>query len=102
MLMKIQDAIKKKNIIWREHALARLLERNLSRNDVINAIKSGSLIETYPDVKPYPGCLISGVSGNKTIHVVAAWDETACSVYIITNIPDNDHFLNNGATRKAR
>jgi len=80
-----------------------MLERNISRDDVFNAIHDGRIIESYPEAKPYPSCLIAGVSGNKQVHVVTSWDEGAHAVYIITAyIPDEDHFQENGITRKMR
>jgi hypothetical protein len=103
MLGNIQEALKRKNIVWRQHGFARMLERNLSRDDVFNVIQNGEIIEYYPEAKPYLGCLIAGISHNKRVHVVAAWDESAYAVYIITvYIPDEDHFHKNGLTRKVR
>lgn len=103
MLTKIQEAAGKKNIVWRQHVIARMLERNLSREDVFNAIQNGSIIEYYPKAKPYPDFLIAGKSGTKQVHVVAAWDEDAYAAYIITAyIPDREHFQQNGVTRKMR
>ncbi|WP_198145949.1 DUF4258 domain-containing protein [Desulfonatronovibrio magnus] len=102
-LVKMQEALEKKNIIWRRHVLSRMLERNISRDDVFNTIQYGKIIESYPEDKPYPSYLISGFSGDKRIHVVASWDDGAQAVYIITAyIPDEDHFQDNGITRKAR
>ena len=50
MHKKIQKAFKSKNIVWRKHALIRLLERDISRNDVFNAIYNGKIIEMYLDI----------------------------------------------------
>ncbi len=103
MLEKIQEAQKKGNIIWRQHVLTRMMERNISRKDVFNAIQYGDVIESYVEAKPYPSCLIAGISDNKQVHVVAAWDEDAQFVYFITvYTPDRDHFQENGVTRKVR
>ncbi|MFZ2631284.1 MAG: DUF4258 domain-containing protein [Desulfosalsimonadaceae bacterium] len=57
MYKKIQKAIENKNIVWRKHALIRMLERDISRNDVFKTIYNGKVIETYPDIKPYPGLM---------------------------------------------
>ncbi|MCF8090409.1 MAG: DUF4258 domain-containing protein [Desulfotignum sp.] len=102
-MKKIQSAFEKKNIVWRQHALERMLERKISRKDVSHILKNGEMIESYPSASPYPGFLISGVIGKKRIHVVVAWDESADSVYVITAyIPDMEHFQENGITRKER
>jgi hypothetical protein len=103
MLNHIQDALGRKNIVWRQHALSRMLERNISREDIFTVVREGEIIESYAAAKPYPGCLIAGSSGNRQIHVVAAWDEAEHAAYIVTAyIPDKDHFLTNGITRKEK
>lgn len=103
MLNNIQEALNRKNVVWRQHALARMLERDISREDIFCVIRQGEMIEWYAEAKPYPGCLIAGVSGSKQIHVVAAWDETDHTVYIVTAyMPDKDHFHVNGITRKEK
>ena len=103
MLSKIRKALTEGNIIWRQHVLARMLERNISREDVFNTIHNGEIIEFYLESNSYPSCLIAGYSGNRQVHVVAAWDDDACAVYLITvYTPDRQHFQENGITRKAR
>jgi hypothetical protein len=103
LMNKIQRAFEKKNIIWRQHALERMLERKISRRDVSHIVKNGEMVESYPSATPYPGFLISGIAGNRRIHVVVAWDESANFVYVITAyIPDMGHFQENGITRKER
>ncbi len=47
MLYKIQKAFKDKCVIWRQHALARMMERGITRHDVFNAVQSGKAIEHY-------------------------------------------------------
>jgi len=78
-----------------------MLERNISRNDVFHAINNGKVIETYPDIEPYPGYLVFGHAGKKRLHVVISWDDMAKAAYVVTvYIPDADHFQENGETRK--
>ncbi|MHB1231486.1 MAG: DUF4258 domain-containing protein [Burkholderiales bacterium] len=40
------------------HALGRLLERGISRDDVLSVIGDGEIIESYPSSKPLPSYLI--------------------------------------------
>ena len=103
MLDTILCAVSKDNIVWRQHALSRMLERNISRSDVVLAIQSGIIIESYPEAKPYPGCLIAGSSEKKNIHAVVAYDTASEAVYIITvYVPDLKHFQQNGIPTKKR
>lgn len=36
-------------ILWTQHCLQRMQERNISRADVKNGIVTGEIIEDYPD-----------------------------------------------------
>lgn len=47
-------------IRWTAHALKRLMQRGISQADMEQAIKTGEIIEQYPDDYPYPSCLILG------------------------------------------
>lgn len=49
---------KPENITLTEHARIRLIERNITMQDVIKCIESGEIIKQYEDEKPFPGCLI--------------------------------------------
>ena len=62
-------------ILWTQHCLQRMQERNISRADVKNGIVTGEIIEDYPDDYPNPSCLIFGynISG-QILHIVACGD----------------------------
>ena len=66
------------------HAVTRLYERGLSKDDVLQALKHGELIVDYPDDKPYPSRLILGYSGFKPIHVVVAENPDNSVCFIVT------------------
>ena len=51
-------------ILWTQHCLQRMQERDISRLDVKNVIATGEIIEDYPDDYPNPSCLIFGYSVN--------------------------------------
>ena len=44
------------------HAAKRLEQRGIKTSDIINCIKSGTIIEQYPTDYPYPSCLILGMA----------------------------------------
>lgn len=69
------------------HGRARLSERKIMINDIINAIASGKIIEDYPDDFPFPSCLILGQSGNRPLHVVASIHDGI--MYLITAYEPN-------------
>ncbi len=45
-LEKIKEAVKSRRIEWKKHALKRLFERDVKRQDAFDAILSGEVIET--------------------------------------------------------
>ena len=51
------------------HAIKRMFERSLSRDDVVCAIEQGDVIRDYPDDQPYPSCLILWFLNTTPIHV---------------------------------
>lgn len=70
-LGKLRSAVKRGNIFWNKHSFARMLERGISRRDVITAVMNGEVIKEYADDKPLPSMLILGWAGKDPLHVVA-------------------------------
>ncbi len=70
--------------VYRVHAIERMFERDISEEDVESIVKSGDIIESYLNDKPYASYLILGYVGKRAIHVVYAKDEKD-AVIIITN-----------------
>ena len=87
-------------IIWTQHGLERMQERDISRADVKNGIASGEIIEVYPDDYPHPSCLIFGYTANgRILHIVAGCDNI--NLYIITAYyPDSRKFEDDLKTRR--
>ena len=87
-------------IRWTNHVIVRLLQRNITQDDIETAIKNGEIIEQYENDYPYPSCLIYGLSlNNKVLHVVCGLNET--ELWIITAYyPDNIEWETDMKTRK--
>ena len=68
---QIRVLVRQGDVVWRDHALKRLRERRITREDVRNAIYNGEIIEDRPDDVPTPCCLILGsnVKG-RYLHVI--------------------------------
>jgi hypothetical protein len=62
-------------LIYRVHALQRMVERGIGEEDVVRVITDGKEIESYPEDKPYPSRLLLGWAEHRPIHVVAATGE---------------------------
>lgn len=53
------------------HAAKRLEQRGIVLNDIIKCIKTGQIIEYYPEDYPFPSCLILGLSvSEQYLHIV--------------------------------
>ncbi|MGM9572380.1 MAG: DUF4258 domain-containing protein [bacterium] len=56
---------------WTNHIFSRLMQRNITLNDISYALLNGEIIEEYPDDYPYPSYLVLGTTiNNKYIHIV--------------------------------
>lgn len=99
-IKRVQELCNKKALRWTNHMFVRLIQRNISMQDVMNAIMSGEIIEDYPDDYPYPSCLIIGYTvGDKIIHVVCGIGEN--EVWLITAYyPDMARWSSDFKTRK--
>ncbi len=82
--MKFYFRINNTSIEWRIHALQQMSARNISREDVLEIISSGEIVESYPDDSLYPSYLLLGYVKERPIHVVIAHAESLDVVYIVT------------------
>lgn len=98
----IREFIKRRRIKWSVHVAARMAERDIKRDDVINCVMNGEIIEDYINDYPYPSCLIFGYTlRNKVLHVVLGYDGD--NVYIVTAYyPNTDKFEADLKTRKEQ
>jgi len=97
---KLRDVVNNGMIEWRKHALERMLQRNITRNEVKEALLFGEIIEVYNDDKPFESALFLHVN-SKPLHVVASLDAEQSMVYVITAYrPDNENFENDFKTRR--
>jgi len=99
---KISKSVTEGQINWRGHALARMLERGISRDEVEDVIFYGEIIEEYSNDYPFPSCLMF-YNDIKPLHVVLSYDEVNHTTYIITAYqPDLNHFEADLKTRRLQ
>ncbi len=97
----MRNALRDGRIEWRRHALERIAEQDIRRSDVLEVLRSGELIEDYPEDEPFPSGLFLGSRGVHPLHVVAAFDDEGDRVYVITVYePDLRHFEPDFRTRR--
>ena len=89
------------NLLWQQHCLERMQERDISTADVLSALATGEIIEEYPTDYPHPSCLVMGTSVEESpLHVVAGTDGD--KVYLITAyVPNADVFEEDLKTRRS-
>jgi len=88
----VAAAVAERRVVWRLHALERMLKRSISRADVFSVLADGEMIEEYENDAPFPSALFMGWVGKRPVHVVAALDATQ-TLYVITAYePDTEHF----------
>ena len=63
------------DFIYRIHAVERMFQRDISENDVENAVVHGEIIEEYPDDEPYPSYLTLHFDQEGALHVVYAKED---------------------------
>ncbi len=89
-------------IEWRKHVLERMMEREISRSEVIDTLVGGEIIAVYPDDRPFSSALIHKAQA-PPLHVVAALDVGAATCFIITAYrPDEAHFGPDLKSRRPR
>ncbi|RLD70836.1 MAG: hypothetical protein DRJ10_19975 [Bacteroidetes bacterium] len=69
-----------------------------SIESIETTIKSGEIINEYPNDKPYPSFLILGLVDKKPIHVVTAYYRKTCIV-ITAYWPDETQWENDFKTK---
>lgn len=84
MIDKIKNAANLDNIIFKKHALMRILERKIKSEEIIKALSDAVIIEKYDDDRPFPSCLLLGYSAGRPLHIVLSYDAINESIFIIT------------------
>lgn len=57
----------------------------ITDQEVGEAVESAELLEEYPDDRPYPSCLLFGLTrSGRPLHLVAGYDEAGPRVIVIT------------------
>ena len=96
--MKIADiinAIKKRRIKITDHADEEAEADSLTFDEIFFTVTNGQIIERYSDDKPYPSCLISGLtfSGDAVHSVWALNEKNGWAVLITVYRPDPERWI---------
>ena len=86
-----------KNIIWTSHVARRMAERDISKEEILDAIEQGEVIKRYPDDRPYPSVLLYG----NGLHVVCGLGKGKVSIVTVYR-PSLDMWEPDMRTRRGR
>ncbi len=84
MIDKIKNAVAFDKIIFKNHALVRMLERKIKSEEITTSLLAAEIIENYDDDKPFPSYLLLGYSDGRPLHIVLSYDKLNEFIYIIT------------------
>jgi hypothetical protein len=98
---KLRQYYEQDKVFVTAHAAERFRQRGIRVKSIRNAVKTGEIIEQYPDDFPFPSCLLLGkTEDDQWIHVVMS--EEGSSTRIITAYyPDSDKWSEDYRTRKG-
>lgn len=90
-------------LIFRVHAIRRMFQRRISKDDVRQILETVETIETYPHDTPYPSQLVLGWRNARPLHVVAAENAESGETIVITAYePDSEEWELGFKRRKHR
>ena len=82
---EIHDAVHLHRFRITDHADEEAANDRLALDDIVHSAANGEIIESYPDDKPYPSCLVSGQSAEgAAIHSVWAYNRTSRWAVLVT------------------
>ena len=88
-------------VFFTGHAIQRMFERGISKEDVMSVITDGEKIAEYPEDRPFPSCLMVSSSGGRPLHVVVAFDQDSRICHILTAYyPDPNQWTPDGKHRR--
>ena len=89
-------------LTFRSHAIRRMFQRRITPSDIRRVLRTGEIIEDYPNDTPYPSWLLLGWCDIRPLHVVAADNEEERETIIITTYePDPDKWESDFRKRKT-
>lgn len=84
-LDSIRAAARARRIKWRHHALIRSSQRGIRREQALQVIQEGEIIEQRPRARPFPKCLLMAmVEPERPLYVSIGYDRGRDYLHVIT------------------
>ena len=94
-LAQVQVQLSTGEFNFSRHALSRLVERNISQLEIMQAGLESEIIEEYPDDKYSPSCLLLGYTQNRRpLHIQISLADTRLVKIITLYEPDMEEWIN--------
>ena len=94
-LQTIQNQLSMGEFEFSRHALKRVVERNISDQEIRQAGAQARVIEDYPDDKYSPSCLLLGFTETgRPLHVQVSLADTDLAKIITLYEPDPNDWVN--------
>lgn len=94
-LERVQSQLAAGEFEFSRHALKRVVERNISEQDIRRAGAQANIIEDYPDDKYSPSCLLLGFTQTgRPLHIQVSLAETDLVKVITVYEPDPSEWIN--------
>ena len=99
----IRRCVRERKVFWTYHVNMRLAGRYISRDELLGAIESYEMIESYPEDKYLPSYLVRATSQDAVFHVLFAADVDGDNVRIVTAYrPNPEEWESDLKTRKGQ
>ena len=79
-----EESVSSYQLVFRIHALKRMSQRHIEKEDIRHIIETGTNIETYPNAFPLPARLVMGWRNQRCLHVVVADNVAAQEIIVIS------------------
>lgn len=95
---ELQEIARQRLLIFTEHAVRQMIKRQITDDEVSDAILAGEIIEDYPDDKYSPSCLLFGKTrADRPLHVQCS---APPRVRVVTAYePDPEEWIDNRLRR---
>src|SRR5574341_140013 len=91
----IQNQLAVGEFEFSRHAFKRVVERDISNQEIMQAGGQATIIEDYPDDKYSPSCLLLGYTmAGRTLHIQVSLAETELVRIITLYEPDPAEWIN--------
>jgi uncharacterized protein DUF4258 len=98
----IQRCVRERRIYWTYHVNMRLAGRYIARNDILGAVGSYEIVESYPDDKYLPSYLVLAEFAESSFHILFAADVEDGNVRIVTAYrPDPNEWWSDFRNRRT-